>query len=73
MKQIPKMQRRFVSIDIGACSACRGCIEVAPSIFTWSESGGYVEVRDLDYYDEDLVAEAIKWCPEDCIFWDDEG
>jgi ferredoxin len=61
---------RAVSIDLGACSKCGGCIEVAPEIFRWSESGGYVEVRDLATYDPELVNEAIKWCPENCIYWE---
>ncbi len=60
------------TIDLTICSKCEGCIEVAPGIFRFSESGVYIEVRDLDYYDEDSVAEAIKFCPENCIYWEEE-
>lgn len=62
--------RKHPSIDLGACSKCGACIEVAPDIFRWSESGGYVEVCDLETYDRKLVDDAIKWCPENCIYWE---
>ena len=58
-------------VDLGACTKCGGCIEVAPDIFRLNESGGYIEVRDLAEYDEKLVDEAIKLCPEDCIEWEE--
>lgn len=64
------MGKKQPSIDLGACSQCGACIEVSPDIFTWSDSGGYVEVCDLEEYDRELVEEAIKWCPEDCIYWE---
>lgn len=59
------------AIDLGACSKCLGCLEIAPAIFRFSESGNYVEVCDLDFYDQEAVGEAIKYCPEDCIYWED--
>jgi len=59
------------SIDLGACSKCGGCIEVAPEIFQFNEAAGYLEVRELDSYDKELVDEAIKNCPEDCIYWEE--
>ena len=58
-------------IDLGACTKCGGCIEVAPEIFRLNEAGGYVEVKELSGYDQELVDEAIKLCPEDCIEWED--
>ena len=58
-------------IDLGACTKCGGCIEVAPEIFRFNEAGGYVEVNELSGYDQELVDEAIKICPEDCIEWED--
>ena len=58
-------------IDLGACTKCGGCIEVAPEIFRFNEAGGYVEVQELSGYDQELVDEAIKICPEDCIEWED--
>ena len=63
---------RLPTVDLTTCSRCGGCIELAPDIFRYSESGGYIEVCDLDYYDEALVDEAIKFCPEDAICWERE-
>ncbi len=62
---------RKPTIDLGACSRCGGCIEVAPDIFRFNEAFGYLEVCDLDLYDRERVDEAIKNCPEDCIEWED--
>ncbi len=60
---------RRPEIDLGACSRCGGCIEVAPHVFRFCAGSGFVEVCELDYYDTELVDEAIKFCPEDCIYW----
>jgi ferredoxin len=63
---------RRPGVDLGACTMCGGCLEVAPVIFRFCEAGGFLEVCDLDYYDPELVDEAIKFCPEDCIYWEDD-
>jgi len=68
-----RSNRRRPEIDLGACTKCGGCLEVAPEIFRFREGAGFVEVADLDYYDADLVEEAMKFCPEDCISWDDDN
>ncbi len=57
-------------VDIGQCSLCEGCIEVCPSVFAMNDMG-YVEVLERDVYPEDEVEEAIKYCPEDCIGWEE--
>jgi ferredoxin len=33
---------------------------------------GHIEVVDLAEYPEDEVDEAIKYCPEDCIYWEED-
>jgi ferredoxin len=62
--------KRYPSIDLGRCSDCRGCIEIAPQVFRFNPATGLMEVVDLDDYPVALVDEAIKNCPEDCIFWE---
>ena len=62
---------RRPTIDLGACTKCGGCIEVAPKIFKFNDAVGYLEVCELQSYDQELVDEAIKNCPEDCIEWED--
>lgn len=65
--------KRYPSIDLGLCSDCRGCIEIAPQVFRYNPATGLMEVIELVEYPEDLVDEAIKNCPEDCISWDVDG
>jgi ferredoxin len=63
--------KKIPTVDLTSCSQCGGCLEVAPQIFRFSESGGYIEVCDLDLYDECSVDEAIKFCPENSIEWEE--
>ncbi len=56
-------------VDIGQCTLCEGCLDMAPSVFQMNDVG-YIEVADLDVYPEDEVNDAIKYCPEDCISWE---
>ena len=62
---------RRPSVDIGTCTLCEGCIELCPSVFRLTDAG-YIEVVDLEKYPEEEVEEAIKYCPEDCIVWEEE-
>jgi ferredoxin len=59
-------------VDLSRCSLCGACIEVCPSVFKMNEAG-YIEVMELPAYPETDVDEAIKYCPEDCIYWEDNG
>jgi len=62
--------KKFPSIDLGRCTECGGCIEIAPTVFFYNHSTGMMEVIELDEYPEESVNEAIKNCPEDCISWE---
>jgi ferredoxin len=33
---------------------------------------GFIQVVERADYPEDEVSEAIKYCPEDCIYWEEE-
>jgi ferredoxin len=56
-------------VDIGTCTLCMGCVELCPQIFRLNEITGYIEVLELAAYPQDLVDEAIKYCPQKCIEW----
>lgn len=58
-------------VDLGECSFCEGCIEVSPSVFMLNQDTGNIEVAELDEYPVVEVDEAIMYCPEDCIHWED--
>lgn len=63
------MNRR-PTLDLSECTDCDGCIEVCPGVFRRNPAG-YIEVEDLDLYPEECVEEAIRFCPADCIDWED--
>ncbi len=71
MMCVVKKQTRFPTIDLGRCSSCGGCIEVAPKVFRYNSVMGIMEVIDFQVYPVDMVDEAIKNCPKDCIVWDE--
>ena len=54
-------------IDIAACNGCGGCVELGPEIFRFNETFGFYEVVELDYYDPEIVMEAVKNCPKGAI------
>lgn len=58
-------------IDLSACTACGGCIDYCPQVFRMNDVG-FVEVIELDTYPQADVDDAIKYCPEDCIYWEEE-
>lgn len=58
-------------VDLSRCSLCGACIEVCPLVFRLNDAG-YIEVIDLLSYPTAEVDEAVKYCPEDCIYWEDE-
>ena len=61
--------KKYPSIDLGLCSCCGGCIEIAPQVFRYNQATGLMEVIERSEYPIDLVDEVIKNCPEDCITW----
>jgi ferredoxin len=58
-------------VDLSRCSVCGVCIEVCPTVFRLNDAG-YIEVIELSSYPETEVNEAIKYCPEDCIYWEED-
>ena len=62
--------KRIPVIDLSRCTECQGCVEVAPDVFRYNDSTGMMEVIEMEEYPADRVDEAIRNCPEDCIFWE---
>jgi ferredoxin len=58
-------------VDLSKCNLCEICVEVCPVVFKLNKAG-YIEVAELSMYPITEVDEAIKNCPEDCIFWVDD-
>jgi ferredoxin len=57
-------------LDIGVCTLCMGCVEICPDVFQENEAG-FIQVVDMDDYPQAAVDEAIKYCPVDCIGWEE--
>lgn len=63
MKKIP-------AVDISACNGCDGCLDISPQTFIYNDSLGFIEVADLEEYNQQEIDEAIKNCPTNAISWD---
>lgn len=59
------------TVDFSRCTLCMSCVEVCPAVFRINQAG-LIEVVDLDDYPAECVAEAIKYCPEDVIQWEED-
>jgi ferredoxin len=46
-------------------------VEACPEVFRLNDAG-YIEILELDRFPEAEVDEAIKNCPTDCIYWEEE-
>jgi ferredoxin len=66
----PLTMARTPSIDLSRCTRCEACLELCPQVFVLNQAG-YIEVTDFPQFSEDCVEEAIKYCPADCISWED--
>ncbi len=62
---------RKPSLDLAACTLCMGCVAVCPEVFSLNDAG-FIAVAELERYPEACVNEAIKYCPEDVISWEEE-
>lgn len=58
-------------VDMALCTLCLGCVAVCAEIFSQTDVG-YIAVADRQVYPKACVDEAIKYCPEDAIVWEDE-
>lgn len=58
-------------VELSDCTRCGVCVEVCPQVFSMNESG-FIAIADLESYPESEVDEAIKNCPEDCIYWEED-
>ena len=58
-------------VELSDCIVCGVCVEACPEVFKLNDAG-YIEVMELNKYPENSVNQAIKNCPTDCIFWQEE-
>ena len=58
------------TVELSDCITCGICVELCPEVFRMNDAG-YINVSDLPDYPENEVNDAIKYCPVDCIYWDE--
>jgi len=58
-------------VELSDCILCKVCVEVCPDVFRLN-AAGYIEVANLSDFPQTEVDEAIKNCPVDCIYWEEE-
>ena len=61
---------KFPLVELSDCITCGVCAEICPDAFRMNDAG-YIEVIELTNYPESDVNDAIKYCPVDCIFWEE--
>ena len=61
---------KILYIELSDCILCEICTEMCPSVFRSNEAG-FIEIFDVSEGDVAAVDEAIKYCPADCIHWDE--
>lgn len=59
------------AIEMSDCVQCGICVELYPSVFKLRDAG-YIEIVDQAKYDEAKIDEVIKYCPENCVFWEED-
>jgi ferredoxin len=75
MNSAVKSARRLTSsmkvpvVELSECIVCGVCVETCPEVFRLNDAG-FIEVIELSVYPKPGVAEAIKYCPVDCIHWE---
>jgi len=59
------------AIELSDCIRCEICVELHPLVFQLTDAG-YIEITDKPDYDEAQIDEVIKYCPCNCVYWEDE-
>ena len=57
-------------VELSECTKCGICVEVCPEVFCMSDAG-FILVAELEDYHESQVNDAIKNCPDNCIYWEE--
>ena len=58
-------------VELSLCIRCGICVDLCPEVFRLNDVD-YVEVTEVTDYPELEINDAIKCCPTDCIYWEEE-
>ena len=62
---------RMPVVELSLCIRCGICVDLCPEVFRLNDVD-YVEVTEVTDYPELEINDAIKCCPTDCIYWEEE-
>ncbi len=57
---------RILAVNMECCILCGVCTDLAPHAFELNDAG-YIDVLDLDDYEDKDIREAVNNCPRHCI------
>ncbi len=58
-------------VDLSECNLCGVCEDICPKVFRLNDAGFIEVIEQIDYSEAD-IADAIKNCPKDCIYWEED-
>jgi ferredoxin len=61
---------RLPIVELSDCIKCGVCVEICSEVFRLN-SAGFIDIIELPSYPESDVNDAIKYCPVDCIYWEE--
>ena len=59
-------------VELSDCIVCGVCVEMCPEVFRMN-AAGFIQIVELVTYPESKVDEAIKYCPANCIYWEENS
>lgn len=62
----------YVTIETGSCVGCGSCEAICPAVFTMTDHGVAQATLEVDASHLKDIKDAIKMCPVNCIFLDEE-
>ena len=61
---------RAVAIDKDKCIGCESCVGLCPEVFAFNPVEEKTHVMLPEGGNEELIDEAIAYCPGECIYWE---
>ncbi len=58
--------RKTLAVNMACCILCGVCTDLAPHAFELNDAG-YIDVLELDDYEDKDIQEAVNNCPRHCI------
>lgn len=64
-------RKRPLSLDLGPCHGCMGCVEMCPEIVGWDDETERPYLKRQEATEEE-IRDAMSCCPKDCFEFTEE-